>query len=158
MNANAPSQSSLPLEEAPPDGRVFLNASVWFIDSDGYRVVFRWHEPMYRIALDDEVHLRLVAVALRQSGLDRNLANCWHCEQDRRDDRVCRAQTARQWGSKQDCPVGGVLSTSPAKARSGGQREVCQEPAEKVARRAAVEAASRGTAIFTLHRVVVQHR
>ena len=69
MNTDAPSQSSLPLEGAPPDGRVFLNASVWFIDSDGYRVVFRWHEPIYRIALDDEVHLRLVAVALRQSKL-----------------------------------------------------------------------------------------
>jgi transposase len=69
MNTDAPSQSSLPLEEAPPDGRVFLNASVWFIDSDGYRVVFRWHEPIYRIALDDEVHLRVVAVALRQSKL-----------------------------------------------------------------------------------------
>ena len=69
MNTDAPSQSSLPLEEALPDGRVFLNASVWFVDSDGYRVVFRWHEPVYRIALDDEVHLRLVAVALRQSKL-----------------------------------------------------------------------------------------
>lgn len=62
MSTDALSQSSLPLEEASSDGRVFLNASVWFVDSDGYRVVFRWHEPIYRIALDDEVHLRLVAV------------------------------------------------------------------------------------------------
>jgi transposase len=69
MNAHTSAQSLLPLEEAPPDGRTFLNASVWFIDSDGYRVVFRWHEPLYRVALTDEVHLRLVAVALRQSGL-----------------------------------------------------------------------------------------
>jgi transposase len=59
----------LPLEEPAPDGRTFLNASVWFVDSDGYRVVFRWHEPIYRVALTDEVHLRLVAVALRQSRL-----------------------------------------------------------------------------------------
>ena len=69
MNTHTSSQSSLPLEEAPPDGRTFLNASVWFVDSDGYRVVFRWHEPIYRVALGDEVHLRLVAVALRQSKL-----------------------------------------------------------------------------------------
>ena len=69
MNTHAAAQSLLPLEETTPDGRTFLNASVWFVDSDGYRVVFRWHEPLYRVGLTDEVHLRLVAVALRQSGL-----------------------------------------------------------------------------------------
>jgi transposase len=69
MSTHAPAQSLLHLEEAPPDDRTFLNASVWFVDSDGYRVVFRWHEPIYSVALTDEVHLRLVAVALRQSGL-----------------------------------------------------------------------------------------
>src|SRR4030042_1835296 len=69
MNTHASAQSLLPLEEPPPDGRTFLNASVWFVDSDGYRVVFRWHEPLNRVALADEIHLRLVAVALRQSGL-----------------------------------------------------------------------------------------
>jgi transposase len=69
MNTHASAQSLLPLEETPADGRTFLNASMWFSDSDGYRVVFRWHEPLYRVALTDEVHLRLVAVALRQSGL-----------------------------------------------------------------------------------------
>jgi transposase len=31
--------------------------------------VFRWHEPLYRVALSDTVHLRLVAVSLRQSQL-----------------------------------------------------------------------------------------
>ena len=51
------------------DGRTFLNVSVWFVDADGYRVVFHRHEPIYRVALTDEVHLRLVAVALRQSRL-----------------------------------------------------------------------------------------
>jgi transposase len=59
----------LPLEEPPPDGRSFLNASLRFVDSDGCRVVFRWHEPLYHVALTGEVHLRLVAVAIRQSGL-----------------------------------------------------------------------------------------
>jgi len=69
MNTHASAQSLLPLEEPAPDGRTFLNASVWFVDSDGYRVIFHWHEPIYRVALTDEVHLRLVAVALRQSRL-----------------------------------------------------------------------------------------
>lgn len=69
MNTHASAQSMLPLEEAPPDDRTFLNASVWFVDSDGYRVVFHRHEPIYSVARTDEVHLRLVAVALRQSGL-----------------------------------------------------------------------------------------
>jgi transposase len=69
MSTHASTQSLLPLQEAAPDDRTFLNGSVWFVDSDGYRVVFRWHEPLYRVALTDEVHLRLVAVALRQSQL-----------------------------------------------------------------------------------------
>ncbi|NMC20946.1 MAG: hypothetical protein GYA33_11055 [Thermogutta sp.] len=59
----------LPVEEPDSDGRTFLNASVWFANSDGYRVVFCRHEPIYRIALGDDVHLRAVAVALRQSRL-----------------------------------------------------------------------------------------
>ena len=69
MIANTPTQSLLPLEDVPSDGRTFVNKSMWFVDQDGYRVVFRWHEPLYRVALCDEVHLRLVAVSLRQSGL-----------------------------------------------------------------------------------------
>jgi len=69
MSTQASDQLPLPLETLQPDGRTFLNGSVWFVESDGYRVVFRWHEPLYRVALSDEVHLRWVAVALRQSGL-----------------------------------------------------------------------------------------
>jgi len=69
MTTHASAQLPLPLETPQPDGRTFLNDSVWFVDSDGYRVVFRWHEPLYRVALSDKLHLRLVAVALRQSGL-----------------------------------------------------------------------------------------
>jgi transposase len=67
MNAHTPTESFLLPEEPASDGRTFLNASVWFVDKDGYRVVFHRHEPIYRIALNDEVHLRLVAVMLRQS-------------------------------------------------------------------------------------------
>jgi transposase len=69
MNTLASTRSLLTLPEPPPDGRIYVNGSVWFVDSDGYRVIFRWHEPLYRVALTDEVHLRLVAVALRQSQL-----------------------------------------------------------------------------------------
>ena len=69
MNTHATTRRLLPLPEPPPDDRTFLNASVWFVDSDGYRVIFHWHEAIYRIALTDEVHLRLVAVSLRQSQL-----------------------------------------------------------------------------------------
>jgi len=67
MNKHASTPSLLPLEEPASDGRTFLNASVWFVDADNYQVVFHRHEPIYRVALADEVHLRLVAVALRQS-------------------------------------------------------------------------------------------
>ena len=60
---------ALPLEMPAADGRTFLNAAVWFVDDDGSRVVFLRHEPLYRFTLGDEVHLRMVAVALRQSRL-----------------------------------------------------------------------------------------
>jgi transposase len=70
MIANTTRQLLLPLEEdVPAKGRTPINESVWFVDHDGYRVVFRWHEPLYRVALSDTVHLRLVAVSLRQSQL-----------------------------------------------------------------------------------------
>ena len=69
MNTNAPAQGELPLEEIPADGRTFINGSLWFVDTDGCRVVFYRHEVLYRIALGDVVHARLVAVSLRESGL-----------------------------------------------------------------------------------------
>ena len=51
---------------------VDINTRVWFIDNDGYRVVYRgWDTPLYSICLDDEIHLRYVAVWLRLSGLAR---------------------------------------------------------------------------------------
>ena len=69
MIANNSTQQSLPLEEPPADGRTYVNASLWFVDQDGYRVVFHWHEPLYRVALIDTIHVRQVAVSLRQSKL-----------------------------------------------------------------------------------------
>ena len=69
MIANNSTQQSLPLEEPPADGRTYVNASLWFVDQDGYRVVFHWHEPLYRVALTDTLHVRQVAVSLRQSKL-----------------------------------------------------------------------------------------
>jgi transposase len=60
----------LPLPANPsPDARTFVTASLWFVDHDGYRVVFCRHDPIYRIALDDLPHLRYVCVMLRQSEL-----------------------------------------------------------------------------------------
>jgi len=54
------------------DHWVEINARVWFTDSDGVRVVYQgWETPLYRVALDDEVELRYVAVSLRQGGLAR---------------------------------------------------------------------------------------
>ena len=69
MNTNASAQGKLSLEEIPADGRTFINGSLWFVDADGCRVVFHRHEVLYRIALADVVHMRLVAVSLRQSRL-----------------------------------------------------------------------------------------
>ena len=69
MNTDASAQSLLPLPEPPPDNRTFINNSIWFVDSDGYRVVFCRHEPLHRVGLGDTVHLRSVAVWLHQSEL-----------------------------------------------------------------------------------------
>jgi Transposase DDE domain len=49
--------------------RTFINPTLWFIDCDGYRVVFCRQEILYRVALDDSPLLALVAVMLRQSEL-----------------------------------------------------------------------------------------
>jgi hypothetical protein len=73
MIANTSTQPCLPLEDVisddQPDERVFINRSVWFVDRDGYRVVFCRHEPLYRAALSDQGHLRFIAVSLRLSQL-----------------------------------------------------------------------------------------
>ena len=49
--------------------RTFINPILWFEDCYGCRVVFCRHEVLYRISLDDPLHLALVAVTLRQSEL-----------------------------------------------------------------------------------------
>jgi transposase len=69
MSNNLQTQQSLPLQHESTDGRTFINASLWMVDQDGHRVIFCRHEPIYRIALGDEVHLRMVAVNLRLSDL-----------------------------------------------------------------------------------------
>jgi transposase len=69
MKHNLPTQQSLPLPPEPVDERRFINGSLWMVDYDGHRVIFLRHEPIYRIALGDEVHLRMVAVNLRLSHL-----------------------------------------------------------------------------------------
>src|SRR3954467_3508120 len=68
---NTTSASSL-FPDAEPDSsheRTYINPILWFDDCDGYRVIFCRHEILYRVALDDPLHLALVAVTLRQSEL-----------------------------------------------------------------------------------------
>ena len=69
MNTVTTLQRELPLEQPPVSDRTAINGSVYFVDQDGYRVVFRWEMPIYRVALTDVVHLREIAVNLRQSEL-----------------------------------------------------------------------------------------
>lgn len=66
------SSEPLPFEYAETHSshtHTFINPILWFDDCDGYRVVCCRHEILYRVALDDSVHLALVAVTLRQSEL-----------------------------------------------------------------------------------------
>lgn len=69
MSTLATIQRELPLEQPPLSDRIPINGSVHIVNRDGYRVVFRWDMPIYRVALGDVVHLREVAVNLRQSEL-----------------------------------------------------------------------------------------
>jgi transposase len=123
MNTHASDQLPLPLETPQPDGRTSLNGCVWFVDSDGYRVVFRWQEPLYRVALTDEVHLRLVAVALRQSGLATQ-------------EEICRAfghsvPTQTRWEQQyRKHGIDGLVSKKP-----GGGRRALDKSQEAFVRR-----------------------
>lgn len=68
---NTSSASSL-FDNPTPDSshaRISINPSLWFVDHDGYRVIFCRHEILYRVALHDTQHLALVAVTLVQSSL-----------------------------------------------------------------------------------------
>jgi hypothetical protein len=68
---NTSSASSLFANPEPNTAhtRTFITPILWFDDCDGYRVVFCRHEILYRVALDDSVHLALVAIMLRLSEL-----------------------------------------------------------------------------------------
>jgi transposase len=64
------SEPVLPLPADPSaDARTYVTPNLWFVDHDGYRVVFCRHDPIYRVALDDLPHFRYVCVMLRQSEL-----------------------------------------------------------------------------------------
>lgn len=55
-----------------PDDVTDINGRVWFTDNDGFRVVYQGVDtPLYRVALNDEVQVRYVAVNLRLGGLAR---------------------------------------------------------------------------------------
>jgi transposase/flagellar motor protein MotB len=59
--------ADIDLSSAPT--RTFVNPTLWFVDSDGYRVVFCRQEILYRVDLDDPVQVAHVAVMLRLSEL-----------------------------------------------------------------------------------------
>jgi transposase len=55
-----------------PEDVTDINGHVWFTDNDGYRVVYQGVDtPLYRVALNDNVQVRYVAVSLRLGGLVR---------------------------------------------------------------------------------------
>jgi len=68
---NTPSASSLfaNTDSHTNTTHTFINPCLWFVDCDGYRVICYRQEILYRVALLDSLHLALVAVTLRQSGL-----------------------------------------------------------------------------------------
>ena len=119
MKTHASTSSLLPQESPPSDGRIFLNVSVWFVDADGYRVVFHRHEPIYRVALADEVHLRMVAVALRQSRLATQEEICQAFGQS----LSTQARWEREYGKH---GIDGLVS----KKRTGRSRELDKTPAQ----------------------------
>ena len=69
MTTASPSPLFPNTETNSPHARTSINPVLWFDDCAGYRVIFCRHEILYRVALDDAVHLALVAVTLRLSEL-----------------------------------------------------------------------------------------
>jgi hypothetical protein len=67
MSTSSPSPLYPNTETNASHSRIHINPILWFDDCDGYRVIFCRHEILYRVALDDSVHLALVAVTLRLS-------------------------------------------------------------------------------------------
>jgi transposase-like protein len=72
---NTPTAPSLfpNAESNTSHSRTHINTCLWFDECAGYRVVWCRHEILYRTALDDGYHLRLIAVMLRQSELATQL-------------------------------------------------------------------------------------
>jgi len=95
--------------------RTSINASLWFIDEDGYRVVFLRHEPLYRVALEDQGHLRLVAVNLRQSELatQAEIAVAFGCSE----------KTLRRWERRYERQGAAGLLDRPRPGRNGQIRK-----------------------------------
>ena len=98
-----------------PDGAsVEINGRVWFVEHDGFRVVFRgWNTPLFRIAIEDKQEVRAVAVWLRMSG---------HAKQA----EIARAfghsvESQRRWERRYE--KGGLAGLSP-KAIPGRQVKV----------------------------------
>jgi transposase len=65
-------QPYLPMEHrhVKSEEIVEINTRLWFAERDGYRVVYQgWETPLHCVAIDDQEHMRLVAVSLCLSGL-----------------------------------------------------------------------------------------
>src|ERR1035438_9386306 len=67
MSTSSPSPLYPNAETNACHSRIHINPILWFDEWRGYRVIFCRHEILYRVALDDAVHLALVAVTLRLS-------------------------------------------------------------------------------------------
>jgi transposase len=52
-------------EDGDGYGRTVINRTLCFVDQAGVRVIFRWHEPLYRFSLSDTLSMRYAAVQLR---------------------------------------------------------------------------------------------
>ncbi|MBD3162575.1 MAG: helix-turn-helix domain-containing protein, partial [Candidatus Latescibacteria bacterium] len=62
-------QTDLPVDPVlPPSGRAHVNDRLWFVDHDGWRIVYLCGIVLYRFMVDDLVMLRFVAVSLRLDG------------------------------------------------------------------------------------------
>lgn len=69
MNTTSAAEPLANIQTSATHTRTHITPCLWFDDCDGYRVIFKRHEILYRVALADAPHLRLVAVYLHQSRL-----------------------------------------------------------------------------------------
>ncbi|RLA40363.1 MAG: hypothetical protein DRR06_17570 [Gammaproteobacteria bacterium] len=52
-------------EDGDHYGRTVINRTLYFVDQADVRVIFRWHEPLYRFPISDTLSMRYAAVQLR---------------------------------------------------------------------------------------------